>query len=508
MKYFRKAAALVLTLIMTLAVAKTGFSAMAYKITMTGSTHTYEVYQIFKGYPSEGILTDVVWGTNGIGTKDEVVDESILEELNALSGKSDTEKLAVIEKYADLNPANKHGELTPEVPTIYVDGGYYLIKDIDGALAGTDDTYTKYIVRIVNDVVISPKSNKTTAEKTVTDINDSTAETSVGNTADYDIGDQVPFHLKATIDSEYDRYIAYKLVFHDTLSSGLRLNESGISVKVDGGASLVKGKDYTVVSSGLSDGCGFEVRFENLKQIASVKAGSSITVDYTAELTADAVTGMAGNDNKLVVEYSNNPNDETGAETGKTPEHKVVVFTYQTIINKVTENPDYNPEIEGSQRYIPLSGAAFQLLKLVKQGSESRWAIQDVTVNEEETVFTFTGLDEGRYCLTELYAPIGYNSIEPVYFNIVSSVDGGMIVNLEGVQTNKDGIVLDGDSISAAFTPNLSDGSLNTDVVNNMGAQLPETGGIGTVIFYAAGSGLVVLAAVLLIIRRCMGNVK
>ena len=54
------------------------------------------------------------------------------------------------------------------------------------------------------------------------------------------------------------------------------------------------------------------------------------------------------------------------------------------------------------------------------------------------------------------------------------------------------------------FTSSTEDGSLSTDVVNKAGATLPETGGMGTTLFYVAGAGLVLVAVVLLITRKRM----
>ena len=67
---------------------------------------------------------------------------------------------------------------------------------------------------------------------------------------------------------------------------------------------------------------------------------------YTAELNNEAVIGSAGNPNDAYLEYSNNPNDEG---TGVTPNDTVIVFTYKIVVNKITENPDYKPEEEGSE---------------------------------------------------------------------------------------------------------------------------------------------------------------
>lgn len=374
MKNLRKFFVIVLSMAMSVVMTIAAFPAIGYTISVINSTHTYEVYQIFTGYVYDGIVVDIQWGVNGTGTAGEYVSQDILDELEAANGMTDREKLEVIQKYANLNPESKFGTVSADSPLKYIPAGYYLVKDIDGIFEGEDETYTTYIARVVTDIEISPKSDKTTADKKVTDVNDYTGETSVGETADYDVNDEVPFQLSATIDSEYERYAAYKLTFHDTLSEGLRFNESSVSVKVDGGErTLVNGQDYTLVTEGLSDGCTFEVKFTNLKTIEEIGAGSVITVDYTATLTSDAVIGGDGNANTVIVEYSNNPNDETGMEMGKTPEETAIVFTYQMVVNKITKNPDYDPNVEGSMEYIPLVGAEFELEKLVKNPESSNY---------------------------------------------------------------------------------------------------------------------------------------
>ena len=49
---------------------------------------------------------------------------------------------------------------------------------------------------------------------------------------------------------------------------------------------------------------------------------------------------------------------------------------------------------------------------------------------------------------------------------------------------------------------------MNFDIANNSGATLPETGGIGTTLFYVIGGLLVVGAGVLLVTKKRMGKAE
>ena len=248
---------------------------------------------------------------------------------------------------------------------------------------------------------------------------------------------------------------------------------------------------FEVVTEGLDDDCTFEVVFENLKDIDSVHAGSVITVEYESELNSNAVLGSAGNPNKMHLEFSNNPNDEQGGETGETPDDTVIVFTYKTVINKV----------DGENK--PLTGAEFTLEKKVKDDEAEggyHWETITVVKNEEGTTFTFSGLDDGDYRLTETTTPDGYNTIDPIEFTITAEHD---ILSDNPALTSLNGNATTGE---ITFTSNTTDGSLTADVVNQSGATLPETGGMGTTLFYVIGGILVVGAGVLLITKKRMSN--
>ena len=494
MKHTKKLASLLLALALVFALATTAFAAEDTAISAPeGSTRTYDVYQIFTGDLHEGVLSNIKWGENGTGTVGKAVDQTILDALAAVNSKSDTEKLAVIQTYVNFG-STAIGTVS-DINPLTVTTGYYLIKDNGPVNDG--EAYSLYVVQVVGPTTISPKVGTTTSDKKVKDTNDSTANSTTDwqDSADYDIGDAVPFKLSATIAQDYANYThGYKLTFHDKEDTGLSFNKNSVKVYV-GGTLITTG--YEVVTDGLADGCTFEVRFANLKEITSVEAGSIISVEYTSTLDTDATVGSAGNKNTSHVSYTNNPNDEQTGEGGKTPDDVVIVFTYKTIVNKVTKNPNYDPTVEGSEEYIPLKGAGFTLYK--KNASGPYEAVGSELKGEDMTTFTWSGLDDGDYKLVETTTPSGYNTIPDIEFTISAGHVDGDSPYLNTLSGNVP-------SGTATFTAVVNDGSLSTDVVNNSGTQLPSTGGVGTTIFYVLGSILVIGAAVLLVTKKRMST--
>ena len=500
MKHAKKFASLLLALVMVFALATTAFAAEGTTISAPeGSTRTYDVYQIFTGDLHEGVLSNIKWGKNGTGTEEAAVDQTTLAALAAVNGKSDTEKLTEIQTYVNFG-STAIGTVSDSNP-LTVPTGYYLIKDNGPVNDG--EAYSLYVVQVVGPTTISPKVGTTTSDKKVDDKNDSnTTEdaTTWQDSADYDIGDAVPFKLSATIAQDYANYThGYKLTFHDKEDAGLTFNASSVKVYVDG-AEITSG--FTVVTENLGDDCTFEVRFANLKEITSVHAESVISVEYTSTLNNQAVIGSTGNKNTSHVSYTNNPNDEQTGEGGKTPDDVVIVFTYQTIVNKVTKNPVYDAskdtektgtDSDGNKEFIPLKGAGFTLYK--KNASGTYEAVGSELKGEDMTTFTWSGLDDGDYKLVETTTPAGYNTIADIEFTITAthdvSSDNPTLISLSG-----------GDK----FTGVISTGVVSANIENQSGAQLPSTGGIGTTIFYVLGSVLVLGAAVLLVTKKRMST--
>lgn len=461
--------------------AGTAFADEANTITGPKNGHTYEVYQIFTGDLADGKLSNVKWGSatakNGTAATDaelktvtdlasKSVNDNAQATANAIAAylKSDAQPTATID---DTNP-------TAQVPS-----GYYLIKDKNNTVPD-GQAATTYIVTVAGNVTITPKSDVPSFEKKLKDTNDTTGETSDWqDAADWDMGDDVPFKLEGTVASNYASYKTYYFAFHDVEERGLTFNKDSVKVYVDNTAIT---SDYEVVTEDLADGCTFEVKFADLKQISAVKAGSKIRVEYTSKLNENAVIGEQGNVNKAKLQYSNNPNDEQGGEngpTGETPWDNVIVFTYKTVINKVDDKNQL------------LKGAEFTLSKKMKDGSTTTVA---VVKDSEGTTFTFNGLDDGDYVLSETVTPAGYNSIKPITFTVTAN----HTITWEGEDRDTILTSLSGNAASGeiTFTPTDDKSELDTSVVNKLGSSLPETGGMGTIVLYAAGAVLVIAAGV------------
>lgn len=461
--------------------AGTAFADEANTITGPKNGHTYEAYQIFTGDLADGKLSNVKWGS-ATAKNGTAVTDAELKTVTDLASKSVNDNAQAtanaIAAYL-TSDAQPTATIDDTNPTAQVPSGYYLIKDKNNTVPD-GQAATTYIVTVAGNVTITPKSDVPSFEKKLKDTNDTTGETSDWqDSADYDINDAVPFKLEGTVASNYASYKTYYFAFHDVEERGLTFNKNSVKVYVDNTA-ITSG--YTVVTEGLADGCTFEVKFADLKRISAVKAGSKIRVEYTSKLNENAVIGEQGNVNKAKLQYSNNPNDEQGGEngpTGETPWDNVIVFTYKTVINKVDDENQ------------PLKGAEFTLSKKMKDGSTKTVA---VVKDSEGTTFTFNGLDDGDYVLTETKTPAGYNSIKPITFTVTAN----HTITWEG--EDRDTILTDlsGNAASGeiTFTPTDDKSELDTSVVNKPGSSLPETGGMGTIVLYAAGAVLVIAAGV------------
>ena len=490
----------------TAAMAIAGFAGAASataadtNVTITvqeNDSHTYSVYQVFTGDLSEGTLSNIKPGknfntSNGAGDNGKhLTAAEAAEKIAKVSGTAtDEEKLETISKFVNLN-GGAFGTVSKDKP-LSAAPGYYLFKD-QNAVTG-NDAATLFIVQVNGPVTVTRKADKPTLEKKVKDVNDSTNDkTGWQDSADYDVNDEVPFRLTATLptsDTDFAAYKTYKLVFHDQQSASLIFNKASVIVKYTSDVHEEKtlGANSYTVTTNPADKDTFDITIANAKSITdaegkaiNVAAGGKFTVEYTSTLTGDAVIGSTGNPNKASLEFSNNPNVGGEGETGRTPIDKVIVFTYQLDIDKTFNGGT------------PADGD-LPKFKLYKFDS----ATNDYTIDRGEVTITkaeggkytapFKRVDDGKYKLVETHTPAGFNTADPTLFDITAEHD---------VESDNPQLTVLKINTTAGNTTagNTTAGTVTADVVNQKGSNLPSTGGMGTTVLYAAGAAIVLVAA-------------
>ena len=493
MKTIKRSIALVLAMILTLAMSVTVFAAPnadqnTFSLTLNKAVkgHTYEAYQILSGDLSadKATLSNIKWG-EGIKAEGQTAlggDAAGYAKKLADMGNNSKE-LKEQAQIIGANLASASGSVTvtdPDAKNVIsnLKPGYYLIKDKDDSLQG-QESYTEFILHVTDDVDANVKADVPSVEKKVKDTNDTTGETTGWqDSADYDIGDDVPFQLTATLANNIESYKAYSLEFDDTLSKGLDYNNDAVIKLGEKDVTDYFTPSYDATAKTLTFTC------DNILAFGATNS-DKIVVEYTAKLNENAVIGAAGNPNTVYLDFSNNPNNGGEGDRGKTPEDKVIVFTYKLTVNKVDKENK------------PLTGAEFSLFKKVNGKEELVEVKKILSTNAEGTVFGFTGLDDGTYVLRETKTPDGYNSIEDQTFTISAKHDEN---SDDPKLTALTGDVASGSIINLGVM--LEKGELSTDVVNNKGSVLPSTGGAGRVAIYVIGAILVIGGGIVLVTKK------
>ena len=538
MKKFKKLAALVMAIVMVLSLSVTAYAegeggetedptttgpstpvAVTGPFTVTINNtkgHEYVIYQIFTGELStkqnaegktEEVLSNIKYGADYVPTgkkAGDVVPENDLKNFNPNS----------------ITPTGAGTQLNAEGKddTVVISNlvaGYYMIKDVTAADKLPDgEAPSAIIFQVVGNTTITSKHPETSIVKKVQDINDSTGNyTTAGedtkdpeneatwiDSADYDIGDTVPFKSTATFDG-LNNYETYKVIFTDIMAKGLTYTPNSMNVYVNTenktGSFTINTADNTETTGDYVGGTVITVSCDDITALLAEGADSAtIVLEYTATLNSNANLGAPGNPNKIKVTTKFDG-------TGETPWDVNIVFTYKLEANKFADKVE-----EGNE----LPGAGFTLYKWVitetegENGTSSATAdwvkIGNEITGAELTKFEWKGIDDGKYKLVETTTPTGYNTIDPIEFEVVAA---HVIVDDNPTLTSLTGTAKTGE---ITFTAKEQNSTLSTDVVNKSGTVLPETGGIGTTIFYALGGVMVLAAIVLLITKKRMTSAE
>ncbi|MCD8107954.1 MAG: LPXTG cell wall anchor domain-containing protein [Oscillospiraceae bacterium] len=416
-----------------------------------------------------------------------------------------------------------------------LDAGYYYVSTTVGTVVVLDTT----------NIAINDKNSKPSADKQVSD--DGTTYADSNSAA---VGDTVYF--KTTVSGIYG---STSLRLHDLMDAGLTF--SGITSVVlytsdsaQTGTTLTSGAsgqgytlytnasdpdafylidtseytwnttDYYYLDSGtytldtVGNNSGdfdstktyyikstFDMTFD-YSDVTGIEKTGYIVVTYTATVNSNAViysTTGDSNDNETYVSF--------GATSYSEPQN-TQTYVYKMNIFKYTGTLDASSTT--------LAGAVFEIYRYTDNTQTTKeYAIVDTnnvitswTQTESEaskftstdgSLITVSGFDANEtYYIHETSAPTGYN---PLSGDVPFTID-------DGTNSTQGYVTYDTNSQNTTTLTAFSSVTAQTivPIENKTGSEMPETGGIGTTIFYIVGGVLVVGAIVLLITKKRIGK--
>ena len=377
------------------------------------------------------------------------------------------------------------------------------------------------------DVTVYPKNQtgNPTLDKTVreaknstgknngslTDITDGyahTATASVGDTVDYQIISTLP-----TITSKASSLTEYTYV--DTMSKGIRYNKNDVVIEFFKDAGCTEkittwaensGK-FAVVYDDMANTMTIRMTDTGLSEINeaatvytdSVKRGYSdctMRLTYAATLTADAKMGDKDNPNTVTLTWQ-----RTNTTYYDTLEDCCHVFTYG--IDVLKQFSDGKGDIQDVKFLLHNDSDDCYIIADLKDGIYYAKGI--TTKKSDATTFVpnssgyiiAKGLEDDSYSLTETATDKGYVLLKDAVKIVIKTAENGQceqcgakLLTASATVNGKDVTMSDGNAI------------VPLTVVNNLGFNLPKTGGYGTWMFTIGGVALLGAAAFIVIRSR------
>lgn len=344
--------------------------------------------------------------------------------------------------------------------------GYYYIESSLGTIITVDST--KPDVSVID---------KNTTNPTIPDPNDGggkkilNGSSTVGQTT-AKIGDTVNFQIKFNATNYVTENRSTKQIVSYTIEdtpTALAINQGSVLVKV-AGQDITANVAKTFEAGKMKLVLTWANAAESNKTIYN--SPSEVVITYSAVVTKDAKDGQATNSATIGYNTSDAPNTNPTPVNPTQPTETTKVTTHSFTLKKTN---DASATLTGAEFKLYDASTGGAEIKVVKD-TDGTYRVAEA--GEEGAIIeagevVIKGLKHSTtYYLEEIKAPNGYN-----------------------VLTERKAVTV------------TEDNSARADVINKKGAVLPNTGAIGTTLFYLIGSILLLVALVYTISKRRMNSI-
>lgn len=341
--------------------------------------------------------------------------------------------------------------------------GYYLVDSTVGALCGLSTTNPN--------ASINAKNGAPTLDKQVQE--DSTGNWGKTNSAD--MGQTIKFRTTISVHAGAQNY-----VLHDKFAAGISFEGiTGIHHVVPGITTeegTVVPDEYYTVNTAPTDGCTFEIAFTQAF-CDHLQTNDKVIVFYDGALNASAKIGTNENKNEIWLNFGEGNITATDFTTSYTYGIDIIKTDSQNTLIDGAEFRIYDAATGGNE--IPVVKVDAETYRLADVGETG---VNIVVTNGEMRVI---GLDNGTYYLEEKVNPHGYNKL-----------------------TARQRFIISDKNLDAIFNDDVFSVGSGVHVVNKAGTMLPETGGLGTLLFTVLGGGTALGTGVVLVTKKRMSKIE
>jgi len=356
-----------------------------------------------------------------------------------------------------------------------LDLGYYLIDSDVGALCGLTTTNPDANITAKNAVPIIDKQVKEDSTNVFGDKNSAS------------IGQTVEFMTLINVHPGAQNFVLHDVMEHMDFIEVTEVTLNDVP--------LTEGTDYTVLKegdAGICSTCTFEVKFtETLMN--KLKSNDKIKVYYSAKLNETAIIAGTGSVNKTQLQYGEDKYTEWDQTNTMTYGVDLVKTDSQNFLLDGAAFRIYDAATGGKEMYVKQVKDDGGNPVLTPEGYHLYRHDETLTSGDEivvkDGIVRIEGMDNGTYYLQETDTPEGFNALAERQAFTIADKNWDATISVKGEKKE------------------LTTGT-GIQVINKGGSMLPETGGLGTLLFTVLGGSTALGTGVVLVTKKRMSKIE